>query len=77
MKYGLSLRIMKTSPSRMPFPDALRVKRAELWLKLGLPTEALKELKTVSLPARRHPWASQVVVDTLQTYCAVGSAGRW
>ena len=75
MKYGLSLLNMKTSSNRMPFRDALRVKRAELWLKLGLPTEALKELKTVSLPARRHPWASQVVVDTLQTYCALGSSG--
>ena len=65
---------MKTTLSRIPFRDALRVKSAEMWLKLGQPAEALKELKTVSHRARKDPWASEVVRSTLRSYCGLGPA---
>jgi hypothetical protein len=64
---------MKTSPDRIPFRDALKVKSAELWLQLGQPSEALKELETVSERARQHPWASRVLSEALHKYCATSS----
>ena len=62
---------MKTRHNRIPFRDALRVKSAELWLQLGQPTEALKELHAVSARARQHPWATRVLLHALQRYCVV------
>lgn len=72
MKYGPLFR-MKANLNQLPLPDALRVKRAELWLKLGQPAEALKELKTLSAKARAHPWASQVSCAASETCCAFAS----
>ncbi len=51
---------MKVAQVRIALSDALHVKAAEYWLKLGEPMEALLELRQVSGRARRHPWAEQV-----------------
>jgi hypothetical protein len=40
--------------------QALRVKSAEYWLKLGEPVEAMMELGTLSDSARGHCWPRQV-----------------
>jgi hypothetical protein len=39
---------------------ALRVKSAEFWLKLGLPDEALLELRRLPSDSLGHNWASRV-----------------
>ncbi len=41
--------------------EAVLVKSAELWLKLGQPTEALLELQQLPLLCRSHPWALKVM----------------
>ena len=45
----------------LKLPEAVHVKSAELWLKLGHPTEALLELQNLSAASRAHPWAAKVI----------------
>lgn len=60
---------MKASPPpcvRIAAPElnlqeAVYVKSAELWLKLGQPAEALLELNNLSAVSRNHPWALKVI----------------
>jgi hypothetical protein len=40
--------------------QALRIKSAEYWLKLGEPVEAMMELGTLSDSARGHSWPCKV-----------------
>ena len=51
---------MRTLPESIPLRTAVRVKSAELWLKLGEPMQALRELQRLSYRDRRHPWAMKV-----------------
>lgn len=44
----------------MRFRDALRVKSAEFWLKLGEPYPALLELQHLPDRIQTHPWANCV-----------------
>lgn len=52
---------MKTVTTPMLLKDALRVKSAELWLRLGQTRPALMELKEVTDDARSHPWFHRVI----------------
>ena len=36
--------------------DAIRIKSAEFWLKLGQPDQALLEIKSLPERLRNHPW---------------------
>jgi len=51
---------MKNRHEPIPLKTAVRVKSAELWLKLGEPMQALRELQRLSYRDRRHPWAMRV-----------------
>jgi hypothetical protein len=46
--------------NRIRIGDALRIKSAEFWLKLGQPLQASLELQKLTNGARGHPWASKV-----------------
>ena len=52
----------ETGLKGLPLKDALRIKSAEYWLKLGEPVEASMELKHLSATTRKHPWALRVMV---------------
>ncbi len=58
--YCHSRRAMMIAQTRIALADALYVKSAELWLKLGEPKQALAELQRLPLRARKHPWALEV-----------------
>jgi hypothetical protein len=45
----------------LPLADAIRIRSAELWLEVGQPKEALRELQRLSPAAWRHPWAARVL----------------
>jgi hypothetical protein len=51
---------MKADGMKIDLRDALRVRSAEFWLKLGQPAPALLELEQLSRGAQSHPWASEV-----------------
>jgi hypothetical protein len=44
----------------LTLPNALRVKGAEFWLKLGQPDQAIIELGKLPNNAQNHPWALRV-----------------
>ena len=52
----------ETAPSldQLPLNQALRVKNAEYWLKLGKPDRAIGELRRLSDDSRRHPLALRI-----------------
>ena len=52
---------MKAKQATLSLGDAIRIKSAELWLKLGHTTEAVAELQQVSEQGRRDPWVNQVL----------------
>lgn len=58
---------MRINQIRIALDDALRVKRAELWLKLGQTMPAFLELERLPRRARRHPWAAQIYMHTCHT----------
>jgi hypothetical protein len=47
----------------LPLSDAIRVKSAEYWLKLGQPVQAMSELQRVSEISKKHPWVVKAVVS--------------
>lgn len=56
---------MRTITSEIPFRDALHLKSAELWLRLGERGQALLELTHLTEAVRSHPWT----VRTLRAIC--------
>ncbi len=52
--------LMRIARRRIALKDALHVKAAEFWLKLGEPIEAFLELEQLPRRVRRHPWAVEV-----------------
>ncbi len=58
---------MSIRRTRIALKDALRVKSAELWLRLGQPLQALLELEQLPRRARRHPWATEVFISAFET----------
>jgi hypothetical protein len=50
----------KTLRARLRLKDALRVKSADYWLKLGQPDQALAELAALPKSVQRFPWPLKV-----------------
>ena len=50
----------KTLQQGMDLKDAVRIKSAEFWLKLGEPGRALLELQRLPMRAWNHPWTKLV-----------------
>jgi len=51
---------MKNGKTNLSMKDALRVKSAEMWLRLGEPFQAFQELQRLTRRAWKHPWTEQV-----------------
>ena len=51
---------MRTVKTNLSIKDAVRVKSAEMWLKLGEPLQALQELQRLTRKAWKHPWTENV-----------------
>ena len=45
----------RTALKRLTFKDAIRIKSAEFWLKLGQPAQALSELQRLPRSLWNHP----------------------
>jgi hypothetical protein len=66
--FGLSLpatplpavNLDQLTPERLRLRDAIRIKSAELWLQLGLPELASRELERLPASADGHPWTLRV-----------------
>ena len=58
---------MKVAEVRIKLSDAVRSQRAESWLKMGQPMQALLELQGLCDQARRHPRAAQVFISVVDT----------
>ncbi len=54
-----------TGQSSLPLEQALRVKSAEYWLKLGQPVEAMAELNRLPEGARKDPWVLKVTTSAI------------
>lgn len=57
---------MKTAKTNLSLKDAVRVKSAEMWLRLGEPKSALMELQRLRRRAWRHPWTERVIWQAAQ-----------
>jgi hypothetical protein len=57
---GAAADLDQRTSSGLTLREALPVRTAEYWLRLGMPALALEELQTLSATARRHPWPRQV-----------------
>ena len=51
---------MRTTKTNLAMKDALRVKSAEMWLRLGEPFQAFQELQRLTRRAWKHPWTERV-----------------
>jgi len=56
----LTLELDQTVHGQLPLRDAMHVRSAELWLKLGQPELALNELQSIAPNTRQLPWPRQV-----------------
>jgi hypothetical protein len=58
---GIGCRDQKLSPrAKLPLSQALLVKSAEFWLRLGESNAALGELQKLPNGAQQHPWTRAV-----------------
>lgn len=57
---------MRISHVSIALRDAIRVKSAEYWLTLGQPVQALLELEQLPRRARKHPWATKVLLSVFR-----------
>jgi len=48
------------TPDKLSLCDSIRLKSAELWLRLDQPELASRELESLSSGARVHPWSLRV-----------------
>jgi len=51
---------LTSEPPPLELGDAIRIKSAELWLRLGWAELASRELEGISSQACRHPWTMRV-----------------
>lgn len=58
---------MKRAKTNLRLKDALRIKSAELWLRMGETSQAAKELRKLGRQAWNHPWTQRVVWQAAQT----------
>jgi hypothetical protein len=61
MFYMLVMPLMKTRSREISLQDAVRIKSAELWLKLGERGQAIDEMRRVPRRLWSHPCARPVV----------------
>jgi hypothetical protein len=52
---------MRTAKTNLRKKDVSRVKNAEMWLGLGKPWQAVRELQRLTHRAWEHPWCEQVL----------------
>jgi hypothetical protein len=57
---------MHDSVAALEIGDALTLKRAELWLEVGRPELALREVERLCKPAWGDPWAVRLL-DAIRT----------
>ncbi len=57
---------MKAEKTNLRFKDAVRVKSAEFWLRMGEPLQATRELRKLTRRAWNHPWTQRVVWQAAQ-----------
>ena len=57
---------MKRLKTNLLLKDAVRVKSAELWLRMGEPLQATRELRKLTRQAWNHPWTQSVVWQAAQ-----------
>jgi len=50
--------------NKIRLEDALLVKSAEYWLKLGEPVQALMELQQLPKSKKKDPWVVKIFVST-------------
>jgi hypothetical protein len=55
------MRTSKIKKTNLSIKDAVCVKSAEMWLKLGEPKQALQELQSLRKRAWKHPWTENVL----------------
>ncbi len=51
---------MKAGKKELVLRDAIRLRSAEFWLRLGEPVPALLELQKLTARGRKHPWSTKV-----------------
>lgn len=52
--------LQQVTPERLRLRDAIRLKSAELWLQLGQPELASRELESLPASVDVHPWAMRI-----------------
>lgn len=55
-----AINLHQVTPERLRLRDAIRLKSAEMWLQLGLPEAASRELESLPASADVHPWAMRI-----------------
>lgn len=55
-----AINLQQVTPERLRLRDAVRLKSAELWLQLGQPELASRELESLPASADVHPWAMRI-----------------
>jgi predicted Zn-dependent protease len=58
---------MKELERKLALRDALRVRSAEMWLRLGEPTQALLELQKLSKRTQRDPLVVHVLAELFRS----------
>ena len=57
---------MKELEQKLALRDALRVRSAEMWLRLGEPTQALLELQKLSRRTQRDPLVAHIFEEVFR-----------
>jgi predicted Zn-dependent protease len=62
-----SMRAVKAARTNLQKQDVDRVKNAEMWLGMGNPLRAMRELQRLTKRAWAHPWSEQVLWRAAQS----------
>jgi hypothetical protein len=57
---GFQASVTRPAPTVIAFEDALRIKSAEFWLRLGEPLEALADIQELPPSVRRSSWVHRL-----------------
>jgi predicted Zn-dependent protease len=68
---------MKAAKTNLRKKDVSRVKSAEMWLGLGKPARALRELQRLTRRAWDHPWSEQLLWRAAQSLSETSCPGRF
>jgi len=67
---------LHTAKPELSFEEALQVKSAELWLKLGHPEEALREIRTLPESLQKHAAVLKAHLDAVRAAREAGEEGQ-